>query len=288
MLNERSDVHIETFRVGDLTLCARSFGPADAPVLVFLHGYLTAARTWDAVCNRLAPRFRSVAIDLPACGDSPRPPRDVAWSLDTFAGICDGLCEALGQDRVDLVGSQMGGSIAAWYAARRPERVRRLAVMASGILGETAANMGLYRALASRWTGWLVKRILPRKQFLQRWSRAHGPERGPNLSNFGYYFEQFRQTADIQTRIALGVRASFGTRFGDAAPLLQGLATPTLLLFGAADKIVPPSTGDRFRELLPASRLVKIPGCGDFPQEEYPELVAAELLRFFSEERSWT
>jgi pimeloyl-ACP methyl ester carboxylesterase len=262
--------------------------PVGAPVLLFLHGYLTAARTWDEVCARLQSRFRSIAIDFPACGDSPAPSRSVAWSLDVFAGICDGLVKALGQDRVDPIGSQMGGSIAAWYAARRPQRVRRLAVMASGILGGNGHQHGLYRALASPWTGWLVKRIQPRKQFLQRWSYAHGPDRGPNLMNFGYYFNQFRRTADTQTRIALGVRASFGNSFSDAAPLLRGLATPTLLLFGDADRIVPASTGDRFRELLPASRLVKIPGCGDFPQEEFPELVADELRRFFTQDESRT
>lgn len=282
MLHTVPEVRIETFQIAGLTLRARSFGPATAPLVVLLHGYLTAGRTWDAVCTRLAPQFHSLALDLPACGDSPAPPPGVAWSLDTFAEICDGLCKVLGRDRIDLIGSQMGGSIAAWYAARHPQRVSRLVVMASGILGETAANMGLYRALASPWTGWLVKRILPRKQFLRRWTEAHGPERGPDLANFGYYFDQFRRTADVQTRIALGVRASFGRGFDDAAPLLRGLATPTLLLFGDADKIVPSSTGDRFHELLSASQLVKIPGCGDFPQEEFPELVADEIRRFLS------
>lgn len=280
--NPRPTPQIETYRVGDLTLRARSFGPAGAPVLLFLHGYLTAARTWDAVCTRLEPRFRSIAIDLPGCGESPVPRRSAAWSLDVFTSICDQLLAVLGLDRVDLVGSQMGGSIAAWYAAHRPERVRRLAVMASGILGETAANLRLYRALASPWTGWLVKRILPQKQFLQRWSYAHGPDRGPNLVNFKYYFDQFRRTADAQTRIALGVRGSFGTSFSDAEPVLRGLAIPTLLIFGDADRIVPPSTGDRFHELLPMSELIKIPGCGDFPQEECPERVADELARFFA------
>ncbi|WP_437626755.1 alpha/beta fold hydrolase [Sorangium sp. So ce1151] len=277
-----SNARIETFRIKDLTLSARCFGPEGAPVLVFLHGYLTAARTWDGVCSRLSPRFRCVALDLPACGDSPAPRRSVEWSLDLFAGVCDGLLDALRIERVNLVGSQMGGSIATWYTAKHPERVSRLAVMASGILGETTANMRLYRALASPWTGWLVKRILPRGQFMKRWSYAHGPERGANLDNFERYFDQFRRTADVQSRIALGVRASFGTSFSAAAPLLSGLKTPTLLLFGEADRIVPPSTGDRFHELLPESRLVKIPGCGDFPQEEFPEVVAEELGRFFA------
>ncbi|MEM9490087.1 MAG: alpha/beta hydrolase, partial [Myxococcota bacterium] len=101
--------------------------------------------------------------------------------------------------------------------------------------------------------------------------------------NFDHYFRQFRRTADAQTKIALGVRTSFGESFSELAPLLSSLKTPTLLLFGEADRIVPPATGERFHELLSNSRLIKIPGCGDFPQEEFPEVVADEICTFLTE-----
>ncbi|MFD0391951.1 alpha/beta fold hydrolase [Streptomyces nogalater] len=64
-------------------------------------------------------------------------------------------------DKAVLVGSQMGGSLAAWFAALRGERVDRLVLMAAGALGEAEANLTLYRLLAHRWLGAAVARIFP-------------------------------------------------------------------------------------------------------------------------------
>jgi pimeloyl-ACP methyl ester carboxylesterase len=74
-------------------------------------------------------------------------------------------------------------------------------------------------------------------------------------------------------RFGLGVRLSYGEDFDALAGPLRGVTLPTTLVFGAADRLVPPSTGRRFAELLPNARLVELPGCGDFPQEERPDAV---------------
>jgi pimeloyl-ACP methyl ester carboxylesterase len=84
-------------------------------------------------------------------------------------------------------------------------------------------------------------------------------------------------------RFALGIRLSYGESFDALAGPLAGLDVPTLLLFGADDLLVPPATGRRFAELIPGSRLVLLPGCGDFPQEEDPVAVTNAMTAFLAE-----
>lgn len=72
-------------------------------------------------------------------------------------------------------------------------------------------------------------------------------------------------------RFGLGVQLSYGEDFDVLAGPLRGSTLPTALVFGAGDRLVPPSTGRRFAELLADARLVELPGCGDFPQEERPD-----------------
>lgn len=84
-------------------------------------------------------------------------------------------------------------------------------------------------------------------------------------------------------RFGLGVRTSYGDSFDALADDLSRFTAPTLLLFGAEDRVVPLSTGQRFADLLPNSRLHLLPGCGDFPQEESPAVVAAAITQFLDD-----
>ncbi|OLR94842.1 alpha/beta fold hydrolase [Actinokineospora bangkokensis] len=257
-------------------------GPVDGPPVVLLHGFLTNATTWRDVWPALAERHRVVLVDLPGCGGSPAP-RAGGWTAGTAAGLLVSLFDALDLAAPAVVGSQMGGSLAAWLAALHPDRVSRLVVMAAGALGEGAANLGLYRALATPVLGPLVARLLPRGSFEQKWAAAHGPASTPDPDAVAAYHQQFATRGAVMARFALGVRLSYGESFDALAGPLDGLAVPTLLLFGAEDRLVPPSTGRRFAELIPGSRLVLLPGCGDFPQEEAPEAVAAAVAAFLAE-----
>ncbi|MDQ2583478.1 alpha/beta fold hydrolase [Saccharothrix yanglingensis] len=268
--------------LGDADVHVYEVGPADGPPVVLLHGFLTSATTWRDVHPVLAERHRVVLVDLPGCGRSPAP-RARGWTAARAADLLVELFDALGLDAPVVVGSQMGGSLAAWLAARHPHRVSRLVVLAAGALGEGAANLGLYRALARPVLGPALARLFPYRVFAAKWAAAHGPDHRPDPAAVRAYHRQFRARGAEMARFALGVRLSYGESFDALAGPLEGLDVPTLLLFGAADRLVPPSTGHRFAELVPGSRLVLLPGCGDFPQEEAAAAVAASVTGFLAE-----
>lgn len=257
-------------------------GSAGGSPLVLLHGFLTSAITWRNIWPAFTERHRVILVDLPGCGGSPAP-RTAAWTAPSAADMLVELFDSLGLAAATVVGSQMGGSLAAWLAARHPTRVSRLVVMAAGALGEGTANLGLYRTLATPVLGPLVARLFPYRLFAGKWAAAHGPGHDPDRALVRAYHRQFQARGAVMARFALGIRLSYGESFDALAGPLADLEVPTLLLFGTDDHIVPPSTGGRFAELIPDSRLVLLPGCGDFPQEEDSTAVTAAMTTFLTE-----
>ncbi|GAA3854420.1 alpha/beta fold hydrolase [Saccharothrix violaceirubra] len=263
-----ADVHVEVLGV-------------DGPPVVLVHGFLTSSYTWRHVAPLLASGFRVYLVDLPACGRSPVP-RSREWDARRCVALLGGVLDHLGVERPVLAGSQMGGSLVAWFTALHPERVGRLVVMAAGALGEARSNLLLYRLLANPLVGPVLARAFPRTAFGDKWRDAHGPGFTPEVDAVDRYHRQLRERGSAIAAFGLGFRRDYGAEFDRLAPLLAGCAVPTLLLFGQDDPLVPPSTGRRFRELLADAELVLLPGCGDFPQEERAEEVAVAVVRFLT------
>ena len=102
----------------------------DGPTLVLLHGTGGHAETYARNLARLSRDFHVVAYDMVGHGFTDQP--DEPYTLDVYAHQLDALVDALGVDRVFLSGESLGGWVAAWYAASRPERVERLVLTTPG------------------------------------------------------------------------------------------------------------------------------------------------------------
>ena len=96
--------------------------------LVFLHYYGGSARTWDAVADELADRYRIVATDHRGWGDSEAPADH--YGIADLAADAEGVIEALGLRRYVLIGHSMGGKVAQLIASRRPNGLEGLVLVA--------------------------------------------------------------------------------------------------------------------------------------------------------------
>ncbi|MFJ9456987.1 alpha/beta fold hydrolase [Kitasatospora sp. NPDC101447] len=114
---------VRTVDLPDVTLAYRESGPADGPPLVLLHALGERASDWDVVLPALAPGHHVHALDLRGHGDSGRPG---AYGLPEMRDDVLAFLDALGLDRVDLVGHSMGGAVAYLLAQAAPQRVHRL------------------------------------------------------------------------------------------------------------------------------------------------------------------
>ena len=94
--------------------------------LVFLHGLLVNGRLWDGVAERLAPDFRCIVPDLPLGSHAAPMNPDADLTPPGIAQLVVDFLDALGLDRVTLVGNDSGGAISQLVATAHPDRVGRL------------------------------------------------------------------------------------------------------------------------------------------------------------------
>ncbi|MFB7907060.1 alpha/beta fold hydrolase [Kitasatospora sp. NPDC059146] len=114
---------VRTVELPGVTLAYRESGRPDGPPLVLLHALGERAADWDTVLPDLAPDHHVYALDLRGHGDSGRTDR---YGLAELREDVLAFLDALGLDRVDLVGHSMGGVVAYLLAQAAPERIGRL------------------------------------------------------------------------------------------------------------------------------------------------------------------
>ena len=106
-------------------LHAEIHGPAEAPPVVLLHGFMGRAADWHPIIDRLGDGFRCLALDLPGHGRSTGLP-DEAYTMPGAADAVRETLAGLGVGPCALVGYSMGGRLALLTALRHPGLVRRL------------------------------------------------------------------------------------------------------------------------------------------------------------------
>jgi pimeloyl-ACP methyl ester carboxylesterase len=254
-------------------LHVRDTGPRDAPAILLLHGFGSSLHTWDEVAARLDRDFRVIRLDLPGFGlTGPDPTGDYT---DARSGaVLGALLDALGIARAHVVGSSMGGRIAWRFAADHPERVERLVLMAP----DGFASPGLEYGRAPR-VGPLMQ-LLPLTLPKPLVARGMAPA----------YADPSAMTPDLVERyhamlIAPGVRRAILDRMQQHVlvppePILAGIRAPTLLLWGAQDRMVPATNADDYLRAMPDARSLVLPGVGHVPMEEVPAAVADAIRAF--------
>lgn len=104
------------------------WGRPDAPPLVLLHGLRGFAYSWRQTAERLAARYRCLALNLRSHGDSgPTPERELTFAL--YVTDVEALAVQLGLARFAVIGHSLGGRVAMAYAAAHPERVPGIVVV---------------------------------------------------------------------------------------------------------------------------------------------------------------
>ena len=209
--------------------------------LVHLHGAgglrLTPAH------DLLARRFRVVAFEMPGFGLSPENTK--TRSMPELASTMARAAQALGLDTFNLMGTSFGGKTALWLAVQAPERVPALVLEAPAAIRPegTEPPSGTPEEMARR-------------------LYAH-PERLPALPAVDPAVRAKTQ--------ALVQRLRGPGRDADLEAKLRTLPTPTLVLFGTLDSVIPPAMGRIYKDLLPGGHLVFVYDAGHAIGAERPE-----------------
>jgi pimeloyl-ACP methyl ester carboxylesterase len=121
---------MESFRRESLVFPVRDEGPADAPVVVLLHGFPQSSACWDLVVPGLtAAGYRTLAPDQRGYASGARPRGRRAYRIPELVADIEALIDAAGAARVHLVGHDWGAAVAWALAARRPDLVQSLTTL---------------------------------------------------------------------------------------------------------------------------------------------------------------
>ena len=114
-------------RVNDVNLNVLDTG-GGGPALIFLHYWGGSVRSWEPVIKSLSKDHRCIAIDFRGWGQSSRDAKD--YDLETLANDVVAIIDDLGLKQFVILGHSMGGKVAQLVAARRPQGLRQLILMA--------------------------------------------------------------------------------------------------------------------------------------------------------------
>ena len=121
-----------TLAVNGFQFDGLSSGAADAPLVLFLHGFPQFADAWTPILDSVAGMgFRAVAIDQRGYSPGARPAEVSAYASDYLVADVLAFADALGAQRFHLVGHDWGGFVAWAVAAKHPERILSLTVLST-------------------------------------------------------------------------------------------------------------------------------------------------------------
>jgi poly(3-hydroxyalkanoate) depolymerase len=257
----------DTVRVRGLDLHVRRAGTG--PPLLLINGIGAALEMLEPLTSRLHGH-ETIAFDLPGCGRSSLPRRPLC--MRELADLCRRLIDALGHDRVDVLGYSFGGAVAQELAYRAPDRVRRR-VRCGSTPGLPALPPGP-RVLAMMLT--------PARYY----SRGLGAYIVPRIAGGRTARDPAALAENLEHRqrhppSLLGYSYQLGAITGwTSQPWLRRIQAETLVLHGDDDPIAPLLNARWMTHLIPSARLRVIPGAGHLFLLDEPT-IAPPLIRSF-------
>jgi pimeloyl-ACP methyl ester carboxylesterase len=247
-------------------------GSPSAPPLLLVRGLARSSRYWAGLRELLAGRFRLILVDNRGVGksDAPRPPYSTRAMADDLAAVLDDAAVS----RAHVFGMSLGGMIVQQFALRHAPRVDRLVLGCTTPGGRNAVRFPVRAVLNMVRSG-----LVP-------------PERGLRMvAPFLLSAATLRDRPEvIETWLAItrdegprlrGLIGQFSAAARhDAWDHLPGIAAPTMVLSGDADRLILAANSRLLAERIPGAQLRLLPGAGHDFAADQPRETAAALIEF--------
>ena len=267
--------------VSGLRLHVVEWGDVDGYPIVMLHGIRGYAETFSRLAAALQPGARVIAFDQRGRGESDWDP-DWNYYVDAYVADLEGVTGQLGLGQFDLLGHSLGGINAIVFAARHPQRVRRLVIEDAGP-GAFEVSAGASRicqelqATPERFASWdeaaaFMRALRPSVSEAARQQRLASMLKPAADGGFTWRYDHAGIAA---TRLNPDP-----ARVVDLAPCVQAIACDTLVARGGRTDYLQPDMVRRMCDLNPRIRSVEIPDAGHYVHDDQPALFA-EAVRGF-------
>jgi pimeloyl-ACP methyl ester carboxylesterase len=236
------------------------------------HGFGRSGRFWFHWVPTLARRYRVLRVDLRCHGQSGDPPPDHEWSVDDLLGDIRGVLEALDLGSVHYVGESVGGILGIALAARWPELLRSLTLVATP-LSIRPEIQRLFAVGEADWPGAMEK--LGGDGWVRALRGAGATHTDMSVGKEGWILAEWaknrpRMLANL-ARLAATVNVE---------PLLPDVPVPTLILAPAKSPISPLEEQLHMRSTIPDARIAVVEGAWHEIYFDDPEACLSALLSF--------
>jgi len=241
--------------------------------VILLHGWLGSWGLWQETMSYLGQYYRTYALDFWGFGESGK--KRETYAVQDFVSLVGQFMEQLGIARAPIVGHSMGGTVSLSVAMRYPERVSKVVVVGSPIVGSSLApllKLAGYRVNAMV----LFNMMGPFRAFMKYYySRAICSDpRFPAMMD--------RDLSRTTLESFLNSIASL--RRTDLRPMLDQVKVPALGMYGDVDKVVHPLQWQPMQAGIPHAQIIRFPNAGHFPMLEEPQPFSQKLKAFLDEE----
>jgi pimeloyl-ACP methyl ester carboxylesterase len=256
-------------------------GPRDGggTPMVLVHGIGATLDHWGLVLPVLAATRRVIALDLPGFGRSEKPDRH--YNPQSFVEALRAFLDALGLDRIVLVGHSMGGAITAEFTLTYPGRIERLVLVDAA--GMTRMPTRLLDFLVIQFEKSVdAKKVHLPPRLVRAMAKVMFYEPVPFAErNIGRILASMSE-GDWPDRVRSFVRAATGLSRSQVRTRLMEFETPTLIVWGERDRVLPIRHGRALAAGIRGSRIVVFPDTGHCPQIERPARFCDELEKFLA------
>lgn len=268
---QQADLGTKRVTVGDLSIHYYQGGPSDGETILMVHGFGASKDNWLRFARYFTEDYQVIALDLPGFGDSSQPyaSYDVGTQVERLATFT----QALQIEKLHLIGSSMGGHISALYAARYPEQILSVALLGNAGIDSPQKSELIERLERGEPNPLIVKTPQQFEQLLE-FIFVEVPSMPERLK------QALAERSIANSTHNERVFAQLVSRYIPLEPELPKIQAPTLLLWGAQDRVLHVSSVEVMRPLLQRPSVVIMQDCGHAPMLERPRETAEHYQAF--------
>ena len=240
--------------------------------VVLLHGWINSWAVWRETMIYLAEqrRFKVYALDFWGFGESAKT-KTPPFRVSSYVSMVEQFMETMGIQQAPVIGHSMGGTVSLTLTLEHPERVSRVAVVGSPIVG---SSLNLLLKMGS--IPWIANTLfrIPAMLRLVVWFVLAGDSKKIQHMIF----------RDVSRTSAESFFRSIGDLWRtDLRPRVGQIGIPTLGIYGEHDNIVNPDQAEALSAGVPQSRIEMISDSRHFPMLDKPERFRKALLDFLAD-----
>ena len=237
--------------------------------LVLIHGLGASSERWKYVIPLLDTNFHVVVPDLVGFGHSDKPLAD--YTLDYFSNFLERFLTSLGIQNPSIMGSSLGGQIAAEYTSNHCESVEKLILVSpSGTMKQPTPALDAY----------IMAALYPNEQSAKNaFETMEGAGKNIPMDIINGFVTRMKLP---NAKFAF-MSTLLGLKNSDLiTEKLANISSPTLIIWGTKDPVIPITFADAFVSSIENCQFYEMTECGHTPYVQEPEKFASYVLKFLN------